>query len=226
MTLSPLGDSALVLSLGTTVDDATLARVRAVTNALQVPPLPGVVDVVPAFATVTVFFDVAKIGAYDGFVQQVNARAERAAETILRASGGGRTVEIAVCYGGEYGPDLSEVAHGAGVRPEQVIAWHTEASYRVNAIGFVPGFAYLGGLPVKLHLPRRRTPRPKVPAGAVGIGGDQTGVYPLATPGGWNLIGRTPQRLFDPTRAHPALLHAGDRVRFRAITPEEFVAWK
>ena len=135
-------------------------------------------------------------------------------------------VDIPVSYDGELGPDLGEVAARAGLTPEQVVALHTSGNYFVQAIGFAPGFAYLGGLPEKLHTPRRATPRTQVPAGAVGIGGALTGVYPLVTPGGWNLIGRTPLKMFDPSRAEPALVRAGDRVRFRAITAEEFAAWK
>jgi antagonist of KipI len=131
-------------------------------------------------------------------------------------------MEIPVCYGGEFGPDLEAVAAHAGISADEVVALHRDAEYRVQAIGFVPGFAYLGGLPKKIETPRRTTPRAAVPAGAVGIGGNQTGIYPLATPGGWNLIGQTPRRLFDAARAEPAMLRAGDRVKFQAITAGEF----
>jgi inhibitor of KinA len=134
---------------------------------------------------------------------------------------------IPVCYGGEFGPDLAEVAAHAGLDEGATSALHSGAKYRVHAVGFAPGFPYLAGLPGKLHIPRRATPRTRVPAGSIGIGGAQTGVYPLSTPGGWRLIGRTPLRLFRPeNETEPALLRPGDRVRFQAISPEEFAAWK
>ena len=142
------------------------------------------------------------------------------------APGGARIVEVPVCYGGECGPDLGEVAAKSGIDPHEVIALHSGGSYVVQAIGFAPGFGYLGGLPEKIHTPRRATPRTLVPAGSVGIGGVLTAVYPFATPGGWNIIGRTPLAMFDPQRTEPAILRAGDHVRFRVITGEEFAAWK
>lgn len=225
MLLTPLGDSALVLALAEEVDDAVAARVWATADALRRARIAGIVDVVPAFASVTVFYDLTQIGPYAAFEARVTHVAADASSASSRTAGGKR-VEIPVCYGGEYGPELEEIARRASMSIEQAIALHSEAEYRVHAIGFVPGFGYLGGLPRKLHTPRRPTPRASVPAGSVGIGGSQSGIYPFATPGGWNLIGRTPVRMFDSARPEPAVLHAGDRVRFRAISPEEFAAWK
>lgn len=225
MVLSPLGDAAVVLSLGGEVDATILARVGALSAALRAAGGPGIVDVVPAFATVTVFYDIARTGRYDAFERRLAELADRALEALPRAPAA-RQVEIPVCYGGEYGPDLEAVALRAGVGLEAVIESHSAAEYRVDAIGFVPGFAYLEGLPARLHTPRRPTPRPHVPAGSVGIGGAQTGVYPIETPGGWNLIGRTPVALFDLGRSEPSRLRVGDEVRFRPMTPEEFAAWK
>jgi inhibitor of KinA len=180
--------------------------------------------VVPAFANVTVFYEVAQVGGYERLCREIATRAERVATADL--SGAARVVEIPVCYGGEGGADLADVAAQAGLSSEDVVALHAGSAYLVQAIGFAPGFAYLGGLPAKIHTPRRPTPRTVVPAGTVGIGGAQTGVYPLMTPGGWNLIGRTPLRLFEGGRHEPALLRAGDRVTFRAINAEEFAAWR
>jgi inhibitor of KinA len=224
MTLFPLGDAALVLEFGHQLDDATLAQVRALAASLGRDPPAGVTDVVPAFASVTVFYDLGQGVTYDQLCGELRTRAGRAASRPPFATT--RAVEIPVCYGGEFGPDLGLVAAHAGLSTEEVVALHSGGDYRVHAIGFVPGFPYLGGLPVQLHTPRRATPRTQVPAGAVGIGGAQTGVYPLATPGGWNLIGRTPLALFRPTEEPPALLHAGDTVKFRPITMEEFAAWR
>jgi KipI family sensor histidine kinase inhibitor len=220
MTLAPLGDSAVVLSLGDVVDDTVTARVQAVAHALQREPLPGIVDIVPAFATVTVVYAIAQIRNYAAWAIELQQRAAAALPDAGVAAG--NVVEIPTCYGGEYGPDLEEVAQRAGLTPPAVIELHAGGSYRVQAIGFVPGFVYLGGLPGNLHTPRRTTPRVRIDAGAVGIGGAQTGVYPVATPGGWNIIGRTPLRMFDPQRTPPARLQAGDRVKFCAISATEF----
>ena len=137
-----------------------------------------------------------------------------------------RTVEIPVCYDPEFAPDLDEVARHAQIPTEQVVELHSAADYRVACIGFVPGFPFMAGLPKKIATPRRSNPRKAIPPGAVGIGGAQTGIYPLRSPGGWNLIGRTPLKLFDPITDPPVLLRAGDRVRFRAITRKEFESLK
>jgi inhibitor of KinA len=135
-----------------------------------------------------------------------------------------RVVEVPVCYDEEFAPDLSVVAKASGLGLDKVVQLHASAEYRVGFIGFAPGFPYLVGLPPQLATPRRAVPRQMVPAGAVAIGGGQTGIYPSASPGGWNVIGRTPLRLFETTRAEPALLRAGDGVRFHAINRAEFDA--
>jgi inhibitor of KinA len=137
-----------------------------------------------------------------------------------------RLVEIPVCYGGDLGPDLADVASRHGLSEADVVTLHSDAVYLVHMVGFMPGFAYLGGLDARIVTPRRASPRRAVPAGAVGIGGEQTGVYPMVSPGGWNLIGRTPRAMFDSTRDAPALLAMGDRVRFRPISRSDFDAWR
>lgn len=222
MTPVPIGDSAVTLEVAGGISDEAAARAQAVAATLAGARLPGVRDVVPAYNAVTVFYDPGAIGAFDTWVARVKATAEA---TSKKTATKPRTREIPVCYGGEYGPDLVELAQAAGRSEAEVIALHTRTIYTVHAVGFVPGFAYLGGLPRELHRPRRATPRPMVPAGSVGIGGGQTGVYPLATPGGWNLIGRTPLKLFDARREEAAWLRMGDRVAFRAIPAEEFARW-
>lgn len=136
-----------------------------------------------------------------------------------------RLVELPVCYGGEYGPDLEDASAAIGLQPEELVRLHTSTDYSVVMIGFMPGFPYLAGLSERLVMPRRSVPRQRVEAGSVGIAGTQTGVYPIATPGGWQLIGRTPVRLFRPEREPAALLAAGDIVRFRSIPPEAFADW-
>ncbi len=226
MRITPLGDTALIIEIGEKIDEATHHRVQAATRLLDAAKLPGVWEAVPAYTTVTLFYDPLKTAAAaDGDpVLWLSAKATDALAKLPRSvSGkGGRVVEIPVCYGGEFGPDLEEVAQRTGLAPEEVVRRHAAADFLVYVIGFAPGFPYMGGLPDELALPRRATPRTKVPPGSIGIVNDQTCIYPLATPGGWNLIGRTPTRMFRPQQDPPAFLQAGDRVRFRAITPEEF----
>lgn len=239
MTFAPLGDHAVVVTLGAGVDDVVLTRVRSLVAVLESGRANGIVDVVAAYATVTVFYDPAVFNRGDGktpYEHVCQVIGERAAKGdkgwpgLVQAerAGGDKAgvVEIPVCYGGEYGPDVEVVARHCGLKEAEVAALHAGASYAVHAVGFSPGFPYLGGLPEKLQTPRRATPRTSVPAGSVGIGGMQTGVYPLASPGGWQLIGCTPLVLFDATRSPAALLRVGDRVRFKAITPKEFLSWK
>jgi len=242
MTFAPLGDHAVVVTLGAGVDEAVLVRVRSLVSALEAVRMAGFTDVVAAYATVTVFYDPAAFNPrgeatrYDEVCRVIGECATRSESSwpgLLSLGLRNRAerdapaaTEIPVCYGGEPGPDLEAVARHCGLPEAEVIALHAGANYQVHAVGFSPGFPYLGGLPEKLRTPRRPTPRTNVPAGSVGIGWTQTGVYPLASPGGWQLIGRTPLALFAATRNPPALLRVGDRVKFKAITPEEFAAWK
>lgn len=235
MEIIPLGDSALTVSL---VDDfatdpiaATNAVLRA-QHALARAAIPGVVDIVPAYTSIGVFFDPTSLSlrgtpSADLFAI-VKERIEVALSSAKRHSvkGKARLVAIPVCYEDEYAPDVAEVARAAGLTSDQVGAQHCGAEYTVVCLGFMPGFGYLSGLPADLATPRRQTPRKEVPAGSVAIGGSQTGVYPAASPGGWNIIGRTPLRMFDPRRHQPAVLASGDRVRFRSITSAEFDSFR
>lgn len=227
MRITPLGDLALEIELGETIDEPTHRRVQAAWRALAAAPLPGVIEIVPAYTTVTVFYDpllAGRAGApennlLDWLTVQVS---ERLKNPPKMEKFKGRTVEVPVCYEGEFGPDLGLVAKQAKLSPEEVIKRHGKPEYLVYLIGFAPGFPYLGGLPKELETPRQARPRMVVPPGSVGIGGRQTGIYPSATPGGWNLIGRTPLKLFRPAEDPPVLLRAGDRVKFRAVTREEY----
>ncbi len=234
LTYTPAGDSALTVTVGAVADEATLQRVRSLAKALEEARIVGVTDVAPAYAGVTVFYLPDKIEGegsipFHRLVEAVARCAEAAGirgRRLPRRALEDRLIEVPVCYGGSFGPDLSDVARSARLTEERVILFHSAVEYRVQAIGFSPGFPYLCGLPQVLRVPRRATPRESVPAGSVGIGGSQTGVYPISTPGGWNLIGRTPSILFRPGDSPPALLRVGDRVRFRPITPQEFAVWK
>ena len=186
-------------------------------DVLRLTPLlrsvHGVTNVHPAYASILIDFNPLRIGRFD---------VERAAAELLTRAASAplpepRTVEIPVAYGGEYGPDLEAVAELTGHTPDEVIALHSSAEYLVYFLGFSPGFPYLGGMPESIAAPRLETPRSRVPAGSVAIGGRQTGVYPMASPGGWRIIGRTPLRLFEPDADPPVLLRMGDHVRFVPI---------
>ena len=228
MQITPLGDSALMLTVGDKVSESTHRQVHAVWRALSAEPLPGVSEVTPAYTTVTVFYDAwraVEAGApEDGVIEWLTAQVRHRLKHPPKVGKAGkpRTVDIPVCYGGEHGPDLGRVAAQARLFPDEVVKRHTAAKYLVHLIGFAPGFPYLGGLPKELATPRHAKPRMAVPAGSVAIGGEQTGIYPQETPGGWNLIGCTPLRLFRPEAEPPVFLQAGDEVRFKTITPDEF----
>jgi inhibitor of KinA len=227
--LEPLGDSAVVATLGSGIDGATLGSVLNFAEALVAAKRKGITDVVPAYVTVTAFYDPAQFAdsprdAYDEVCRFMESCSKRLA-TAAHGSGS-RVLEIPVCYGGEFGPDLGLVADHAKRAAAEVVAMHAGADYLVHAIGFTPGFPYLGGLPDPIRTPRRDTPRAHVPAGSVGIGGSQTGVYPVDSPGGWHIIGRTPLALFRPLRQPASLLKSGDGVKFREISLSEFESWK
>lgn len=211
MHIHPLGDRALIIDIEGAIDAETLARIRAIVAQLDRAGIPGVTDIVPGYTSVAVHYE-PSISSAVAMHAAVTDALRSAAPADPNA--GVRSVDIPVAYGGEGGPDLDTVAAQCGLSPEEVIALHAGATYTVHMIGFVPGFPYLGGLDARLATPRRATPRTAVPAGSVGIGGAQTGVYPIASPGGWHLIGRTAARLFDASRDTPALLRLGDRVRF------------
>ncbi len=221
-----LGDQALVAILGKGIDPGVNDQVHKLASLLRERRLPGVYDLVPAYATVTVHYDPAawsggKVHPYEALKREI-IRLWTSARTSPPPPP--RQVEIPVCYGGAFGPDLAEVASLCALPEEEVIARHAAGTYRVYMIGFSPGFAYLGGLDSAIAAPRRSTPRTKVPAGSVGIAGMQTGIYPLATPGGWQIIGQTPRRLFLPERESPCLLSPGDNLRFVPVDAEAFKA--
>ena len=206
MRVEPLGDSALILRLADefrpeTALKAALSAVRHLEGAA----IPGVIDLAPAYTTIGIFFDPARVepaadeSPFDALatkIQSVLSAAAIESESKLAA----RTIEVPVCYEREFAPDLGAVAVHAGMSEHDVIRRHSTASYQVNCVGFTPGFPYLSGLPTELATPRRATPRMEIAGGSVAIGGSQTGIYPRKSPGGWNVIGRTPLRLFDVQR--------------------------
>ena len=205
--LMPLGDNALVCSFAPPATLATQTRVWSVARAAR--HWPHVTEVVPGMNNLTLVFNPLLADA-----AALGAQLASAWESTGEDDAPGNLIEIPVHYGGEEGPDLELIARHTGLSPKEVIAHHTAADYVVFFLGFQPGFAYLGGLPPCLATPRRAEPRLAVPIGSVGIGGEQTGIYPAESPGGWQLLGRTELKLFDPARAVPSLLAPGDRVRF------------
>ncbi len=189
-------------------------------DALADSPVPGLLDVIPAYATLTLLFDPRALDP-DGLRRELNARF---AHVTLGGEKPATTIEIPVCYDDEFAPDLADVAAHTGLTRDEVVRVHASASYEVAFVGFSPGFGYLSGLPTQLATPRLDSPRVRIEPGSVGIAGDQTGVYPHATPGGWRIIGRTPVRMFDEARAPASLLTIGDHVRFVPIERDEFEA--
>jgi inhibitor of KinA len=216
----PLGDSALLIRVP---NESAQRDVLAIVRCLTAAGIPGVVELVPAPASVGVFFNPAE-EQHGSLISKIEELLDRA-PFHEDAENEARSIEIPVCYDGEFAIDLAEVASWCGLTPDEVTRRHSAEIYRVSCLGFSPGFPYLSGLPPELATPRRATPRQEILAGSVAIGGAQTGIYPRASPGGWNVIGRTPLVLFDVAREPPALLRAGDPVRFRRIDRAEFEAF-
>ena len=221
MKISPLGDSAITVDFTDESPDRErlLARALSVADALEGANIPGVIDVTSAYESVAVFFDRTRIER--DVEEKIRALVASAGVRMSRKR---RRIEIPVCYDADFALDLARVETETNLSANMIIALHSSAEFVVACVGFIPGFPFLAGLPEKLRTTRLATPRTKVPAGSVAIARTQAGVYPVESPGGWNLIGRTPLRLFDANANPPALLQAGDRVRFRGITRNEFEA--
>jgi inhibitor of KinA len=225
--LFPLGDHAIIIELGEEINIDIQQKIQLITSYLDDHPLEWMVEYIPAFTTITIFYAPIKITQltqgrilpYDFVCKQI--------DKILSSLTSGkkiesRKIEIPVCYGGELGPDLETVARINKLTPEEVIQIHTSSDYLVFMIGFAPGFPYLGGMSEKIAAPRRESPRLTIPERSVGIAGKQTGIYPIETPGGWQLIGRTPLQLFRPEENPPTLLRAGDQIKFESISYKEY----
>jgi KipI family sensor histidine kinase inhibitor len=206
--------------MGDRLDPIINARVHHLAGRIRAAGVPDLTDLVPAYATLTVHYDPLR-WRFDALARTLAALLD---EDHSPEAPQGTEVVLPVCYGGPFGPDLEAIAAHAGLSPEAVIQRHSAAIYRIYFLGFTPGFAYLGGLDPALAMARRSTPRSMVAAGSVGIGGAQTGVYSQATPGGWQIIGRTPLALFDSVRSPPCLLAPGDSLRFRPIDAATFDA--
>ena len=221
----PLSDNAIVLQFEDEVSEAIHTKISAVAHYLEQHTFPGMIEFVPAYTTLTIYYDPwllsnkGKTNPYDAIVAQLQ---QVLLEAKKQKKGKARLIKVPVCYGGMYGPDLEEVARHNNLSPSEVIKLHSDTTYLVHMMGFAPGFPYLGGMDERIATPRRSDPRKAIPKGSVGIAGQQTGIYPIETPGGWQLIGRTPLELFNPDRTQPSLLKAGDKVMFVPISEDEF----
>lgn len=219
---SPLGDQAIVIEAGNAINEQTQQQIRMISGLLETETPDWIIEFIPAFTTVSVFYNPVTI-SYEEAKTELQKLLQ---QTATAQTSEPRTVEIPVCYGGEFGPDLDFVASHNGLTPEEVIQIHTAGDYSVYMIGFAPGFPFIGGMSEKIAAPRRPSPRLRIPERTVGIAGMQTGVYPIETPGGWQLIGRTPLRLFRPENDIPSLLRAGDKIIFRQINEQEYHAYE
>jgi len=212
------GDSVLIVEFEERIDPEINAHAIAVAAAIGAACIPGVRDIVPTYRSVAVYFDPRRTD-YDRLYDRIAAEAASETPAATRMP---QPIRIPVLYGGDVGPDLPVVAAFARLPEEEVVHIHTSTIYRVFMLGFVAGFAYMGVVDARIAMPRQTTPRLRVPVGTVGIAGVQTGIYPAETPGGWQLIGRTPVKPFDTSRPEPFLLKAGDAVQFFAIEPRDF----
>ncbi|MBT2581518.1 5-oxoprolinase subunit PxpB [Planococcus sp. ISL-109] len=217
-TFSPLSEQALVIETGSIINKETEQAVRKLSSLLENQAPDWLIEFIPAFTTVTVFYDPCRLKQQQ-VEQELRLMLADLDEVEAPAP---RHIEIPVCYGGTFGPDLGFVAEHNGLTEEEVIEIHTSGTYSVHMIGFAPGFPFIGGMSEKIAAPRRKSPRLRIPERTVGIAGMQTGVYPIETPGGWQLIGRTPLRLFLPDQDIPSLLRAGDEIRFTQIDEAEY----
>jgi inhibitor of KinA len=222
----PLGDTAITIDFGNVIDEAINDHVLKLFHELRSNPLPGTIEVVPSYSAVTVYYDVFAISktlsngksVYDHICENLNKKLENipAGDDKLF-----NLVNIPVCYDKEFAPDIEKLAKEKNISPEEVIRIHTSREYRVYMLGFLPGFSYMGEVDEKIAMSRKHQPE-TVAAGSVGIAGKQTGIYPFISPGGWQVIGRTPLKLFDADKEKPTLLKEGDRVQFISISKNEF----
>ena len=212
------GDSSVLIEFGKEISPEVNGQITALVHLMKEQHIEGVVDMIPAFCSLLINYD-PRVISYG----KIRRRLEKLLKLEVRQEGGSRQViQIPVCYGGQYGPDLENIASHAGLSPQEVIDIHCSRDYLIYMLGFLPGFSYLGGLDERIHTPRLANPRIRIPAGSVGIGGPQTGIYPLDSPGGWQLLGMTPVKTYDPARQSPILFEAGDYIRFVPVNEEMF----
>lgn len=212
------GDSAIVMEFGNTIEKEINAKISAVVENLKEKKIDGILDILPTYRSILINYDPVKI-SYSEMVEILkglsNSNKDNKSDEV-------RLIEIPTLYGKEYGPDIEFVAENANLSVDEVIKIHSGRDYLVYMMGFMPGFTYLGGLDERIATPRLKSPRLKIEPGSVGIAANQTGMYPLESPGGWQLIGRTPLKLYDDTKEPPVFIQAGDYIRYITITKEEY----
>ncbi|MFD2615967.1 5-oxoprolinase subunit PxpB [Terrilactibacillus laevilacticus] len=234
--IAPLGDSAIMIQFGQSIDMGIHHKIKQLSDYIETHPFHGFIECVPAYVNLTIYYHpylvwkslrkTSQLGVISPF-EHVKQIVENTINKIKDVDEQvARTIEIPVCYGGDFGPDLHDVATYNNLTVDEVIDVHSNGDYLVYMIGFCPGFPFIGGMSERIATPRRSSPRTVIPEGSVGIAGIQTGVYPIATPGGWQLIGRTPLDLFLPKNDPPSLLQSGDKVRFKPISLEEYMAYQ
>jgi KipI family sensor histidine kinase inhibitor len=212
------GDRGLLVEYGDIIDPDVNNKVRSMAMVMEQNVPEGVIEVIPTYRSLLIVYEPSSTNPVK--LQKTLKTLEARLDEIKIPPPD--TVEIPVCYGGEFGPDIEYVAESHNLTVEEVIELHCRPEYLIYMVGFTPGFPFLGGLSEKLHTPRLETPRTFVPEGSVGVANNQTGIYPVASPGGWRLLGRTPVKLFAPGRRNPFLYQAGDRIKFNPITAEEY----
>ena len=212
------GDSGLLIEFGDAISPEINGKVRSFMAVLEMNPLNGITEVVPAYRSLLIIYDPARTSVPELERELLEIELKMTSMELPDPE----IIEIPVCYGGVYGPDIENVAAHNKLKVDEVIRLHSEPDYLIYMLGFTPGFPFLGGLPNRLITPRLETPRVRVPGGSVGIANNQTGIYPIESPGGWQLIGRTPMKLFDPQKKEPFLLKAGACLKFMPISPDEF----
>lgn len=222
----PLGDAALTVDFGNNINEDVNQRVLHLFTLLQ-NALPFAIDIIPAYSSLTIYYDACALHTpTESAFEIVKGKIFPFLNNENVSLPPQRLIKIPVCYAALFAPDLAELAAKKQLSGDEVVRLHTAKTYRVYTIGFLPGFAYMGKVDEQLATPRRQQPRTQVPAGSVGIAGEQTGIYPLTSPGGWNIIGQTPLKLFDAQQENPVLLQPGDNIQFYSITEDEFANYQ
>ena len=216
--IMPAGERGLVVEFGNVIDIQTNNRVQQLKKCLREAQIQGVLELQPTFRSLMIYYDPLKI-SYEELEKRVRILGSAG---TLKDHKKKRILKIPCCYGARFGPDLRDMEEYTGLDRDEIIAIHSSVDYRIYMMGFLPGFVYLGGLDPRIETPRLSTPRVKIPAGAVGIGGNQTGVYPVASPGGWRLIGGTPVEFYDAGRQEPILCRAGEYIRFVPVSLDDY----
>jgi inhibitor of KinA len=226
-TISPLSDTGLIIQFGNAIDETINKKILGLFHRIKTLAMPAVKDVVPAYSSLVIHYDIAKIKAdasshktaYEIINEEIRTIIDKTSDEALIK---GNTVRIPVCYADKYAPDINYISKEKKLPVDKLIRLHTARKYRVYMIGFLPGFPYMGEVDSRISIPRKTQPRTKVAGGSVGIAGMQTGIYPFDSPGGWQIIGKTPIQLFNKENENPVLVQAGDEVQFYSISEDEF----